>query len=213
MRLRLTPRENSFYAYFTRAAENLVTGAELLAQMVANGNDRTALAEKLKEVEHGSDEITHSVFKQLNKSFITPFDREDIYRLGSTLDDVMDELEAAGDLILLYGLHELPEEVEQMITVLARCAQVTAAAMPGLQKMTDLEEYWIEVNRLENEADQIYRRLLKRLFSGEYDALTVLKIKEVGDVLEEAADAFEHVANIVETIAVKESPRRCRRGR
>ena len=205
MRLRLTPRENSFYAYFTQAAGNLVVGADLLSQMVSNGNDRTALAEKLKEVEHSSDEITHSVFKQLNKSFITPFDREDIYRLGSTLDDVMDEMEAAGDLMLLYGLQELPDEIKQMIDVLVRCAGVTAEAMPHLQKMTNLEAYWIEVNRLENEADQVYRRLLKRLFSGEYDALTVLKIKEVGDVLEEAADAFEHVANTVETIAVKES--------
>jgi len=205
VRLRLTPRENSFYAYFTQAAGNLVVGADLLSQMVSNGNDRTALAEKLKEVEHSSDEITHSVFKQLNKSFITPFDREDIYRLGSTLDDVMDEMEAAGDLMLLYGLQELPDEIKQMIDVLVRCAGVTAEAMPHLQKMTNLEAYWIEVNRLENEADQVYRRLLKRLFSGEYDALTVLKIKEVGDVLEEAADAFEHVANTVETIAVKES--------
>ena len=205
MRLRLTPRESSFYAFFTEAADNLVVGAELLSQMVSNGNDRTVLAQKLKDVEHASDEITHSVFKQLNRSFITPFDREDIYRLGSTLDDVMDELEAAGDLVLLYGLHELPEEIEHMIKVLARCAEVTAAAMPRLQKMTNLDEYWIEVNRLENEADQTYRRLLKRLFSGEFDALTVLKIKEVADVLEEAADAFEHVANIVETIAVKES--------
>ncbi len=205
MRLRLTPRENAFYAFFNSAAENLVIGADLLLQMVSNGNDRTALAEKLKEVEHGSDEITHAVFKQLNSSFITPFDREDIYRLGSTLDDVMDELEAAGDLILLYGLHELPAEIEHMVDVLNKCARVTSEAMPRLQRMKDLEAYWIEVNRLENEADRIHRRLLKRLFSGDYDALTVLKIKEVGDVLEEAADAFEHVANIVETIAVKES--------
>ncbi len=205
MRLRLTPREDSFYGFFTQAAENLVTGADLLTQMMANGNDRAALAEKLKDVEHASDEVTHAVFKQLNSTFITPFDREDIYRLGSALDDVMDAMEAAGDLVLLYGLEQLPGEIEQMVDVLARCAAVTAEAMPRLKSMKDLEEYWIEANRLENEADQAYRRLLKRLFSGEYDALTVLKLKEVGDMLEEAADAFEHVANAVETIVVKES--------
>lgn len=205
MRLRLTPRENSFYSHFTRAAENLVTGADLLARMVSDGNGRSGLAEQLKDVEHASDEVTHEVFKQLNRTFVTPFDREDIYRLGSALDDVMDAMEAAGDLLLLYGLEELPAEIEQMVDVLARCARVTAEAMPRLQPMQDLESYWIEANRLENEADQAYRRLLKRLFSGEYDALDVLKLKEVGDMLEEAADAFEHVANAVETIAVKES--------
>jgi predicted phosphate transport protein (TIGR00153 family) len=205
MRIRLTPREDSFYTFFTQAAANLVTGADLLTQMMTNGNDRAALAEQLKDVEHASDEVTHEVFKQLNSSFITPFDREDIYQLGSTLDDVMDAMEAAGDLVLLYGLEQLPAEIEQIVDVLARCARVTAEAMPRLKSMKDLEEYWIEANRLENEADQAYRRLLKRLFSGEYDALTVLKLKEVGDMLEEAADAFEHVANAVETIVVKES--------
>jgi predicted phosphate transport protein (TIGR00153 family) len=205
MRLRLTPREDSFYGFFTQAAENLVTGADLLTQMMSNGNDRALLAERLKDVEHASDEITHAVFKQLNSTFITPFDREDIYQLGSSLDDVMDAMEAAGDLVLLYGLEQLPVEIEQIVDVLARCARVTAAAMARLKSMKDLEEYWIEANRLENEADQAYRLLLKRLFSGEYDALTVLKLKEVGDMLEEAADAFEHVANAVETIVVKES--------
>lgn len=205
MRLSLTPRENSFYAFFTEAAQNLVTGADLLGRMLTNGNDRAALAEQLKDVEHASDEVTHGVFKQLNRTFITPFDREDIYRLGSSLDDVMDAMEAAGDLMLLYGLDELPPEVGQIVDVLARCAKVTADAMPRLKPMKALEDYWIEANRLENEADQAYRRLLKRLFSGEYDALTVLKLKEVADMLEEAADAFEHVANAVETIVVKES--------
>ncbi|MDQ6875516.1 MAG: DUF47 family protein [Actinomycetota bacterium] len=205
MRLSLTPRENSFYAFFTEAAQNLVTGADLLGRMLSNGNDRAALAEQLKDVEHASDEVTHGVFKQLNRTFITPFDREDIYRLGSSLDDVMDAMEAAGDLMLLYGLEGLPPEVGQIVDVLARCAKVTAEAMPRLKSMKALEDYWIEANRLENEADQAYRRLLKRLFSGEYDALTVLKLKEVADMLEEAADAFEHVANAVETIVVKES--------
>ncbi len=205
MRLRLTPRDTSFYPQFTQAAENLVVGADLLARMLAEGDGRGPLAEQLKSVEHARDEVTHEVFKQLNRTFVTPFDREDIYRLGSALDDVMDAIEAAGDLVLLYGLEEMPAEIQQMVDVIARCARVTAEAMPRLQSMKDLEAYWIEANRLENEADQAYRRLLKRLFSGEYEALEVLKLKEVGDMLEEAADAFEHVANAVETIVVKES--------
>jgi predicted phosphate transport protein (TIGR00153 family) len=141
----------------------------------------------------------------VNSTFVTPFDREDIYRLASSLDDVMDFMEAAVDLVVLYQIDELPPEIADQVDVLERAAELTAEAMPRLRSMQDLSEFWIELNRLENQADQVYRRLLARLFSGDYDALTVLKLKEVVDQLEAAADAFEHVANIVETIAVKES--------
>jgi uncharacterized protein Yka (UPF0111/DUF47 family) len=120
----------------------------------------------------------------------------------------MDHMEAVGNLIYLYGLSKLPSlprEMHELVEVIAKCAAVTAEAMPRLKSLKHLEEYWIEVNRLENEGDRAYRMLLVRLFSGEYDALTVLKLKEVADELEAAVDAFEHVANTVETIAVKES--------
>jgi predicted phosphate transport protein (TIGR00153 family) len=143
--------------------------------------------------------------RQLNESFITPFDREDIYRLASSLDDVMDAMEAAVDLVVLYQIEQLPPEIADQVDVLERAAELTADAMPRLRSMKDLTDFWIELNRLENQADQVYRRLLARLFSGDFDALTVLKLKEVVDQLEAAADAFEHVANTVETIAVKES--------
>ena len=144
----------------------------------------------------------------INSTFVTPFDREDIYRLGSLLDDVMDHLEAVGSLLYLYGLTKLPvlpREMHEMVEVLDRQAKLTAETMPRLKELRDLEDYWIECNRLENDGDRVYRMLLVRLFSGEYDALTVLKMKEVADELEAACDAFEHVANTVETIAVKES--------
>jgi hypothetical protein len=139
---------------------------------------------------------------------VTPFDREDIYELAAKLDDVMDHQEAAGTLIYLYGLTNLPalpREMHELIDVLHKQALLTADAMPRLKSMKDLSDYWIEANRLENEGDRAYRMLLVRLFSGEYDALTVLKLKEVADELEAACDAFEHVAHRVETIAVKES--------
>ncbi|MFL6075031.1 MAG: DUF47 domain-containing protein [Mycobacteriales bacterium] len=205
MRFRLTPHEGVFYDYFSKAADNLVVGADLLAQMVKNGADRQSVADQLSDIEHASDDITHQLYRQLNSTFVTPFDREDIYRLGSLLDDVMDYMEEAGSLIPLYGIAELPTEFGEVVDVLQRCAQTTAAAIPGLRQMKGLEEYWTEVNRLENEADKIRRKLLGRLFSGQYEALDVLKLKEVADQLEKAADAFEHVSNIVETIAVKES--------
>jgi predicted phosphate transport protein (TIGR00153 family) len=208
VRLRLRPSDDSFYDFFTRAAKNLVAGTELLSELALPGADVQSISERLVEVEHDSDAITHQLYKKINSSFITPFDREDIYRLGSLLDDVMDHLEAVGSLLYLYGLTKLPSlprELHEIVKVLDQQARLTADAMPRLKTMKNLEEYWVECNRLENEGDSAYRMLLVRLFSGEYDALTVLKMKEVVDELEAACDAFEHVANTVETIVVKES--------
>ena len=205
MRFRLTPREDSYYDMFADAANNLVTAARLLVEMLSDGADREDIAEKMRACEHAGDESTHAIMRRLNETFITPFDREDIYRLASTLDDAMDFMEAAADLVVLYRLDTLPKEIVRQVEVLERAAELTAEAMPRLRSMKDLSEYWIEINRLENQADQIYRRLLAKLFGGEYEALTVLKLKEVIDQLEFAADAFEHVANTVEAIAVKES--------
>jgi predicted phosphate transport protein (TIGR00153 family) len=209
VRFRLRPVDNVFYDFFSQAAQNLVTGVQLLSELVLPDADAQAVSEKLVEVEHDSDAITHELYKKINSTFITPFDREDIYRLGSNLDDVMDHLEAVGNLVYLYGLTALPalpREMHEMIDVLDRQARLTADAMPRLRGgLKDLDDYWVECNRLENEGDQVYRMLLVRLFSGEYDALTVLKMKEVVDELELACDSFERVANTVETIAVKES--------
>jgi predicted phosphate transport protein (TIGR00153 family) len=206
VRLRLTPRKDSFYPMFAASGQNLVTGARLLKELLgAAPSDRKEIAEKMRAAEHAGDEVTHAIMRELNESFITPFDREDIYRLASSLDDVMDAMEAAVDLVVLYQIGELPPEVADQVDVIERAAELTAEAMLKLRSMKDLSEFWIELNRLENQADQIYRRLLARLFGGDFDAMTVMKLKEVVDQLEGAADAFEHVANTVETIAVKES--------
>ncbi|MBA2769706.1 MAG: DUF47 domain-containing protein [Sporichthyaceae bacterium] len=206
MRIRLTPRQNSFYPMFATSGQNLVTGAALLKDLLgADPAERKAIAERMRAAEHAGDEATHAIMRKLNETFVTPFDREDIYRLASSLDDVMDAMEAAVDLVVLYQIGDLPPEIADQVDVLERAAELTADAMPRLRSMKDLSEFWIELNRLENQADQVYRRLLAKLFGGDYDALTVLKLKEVVDQLEAAADAFEHVANTVETIAVKES--------
>jgi predicted phosphate transport protein (TIGR00153 family) len=206
VRLNLRPSKTSFYEMFATSGQNLVVGARLLKELLgADPSQRKEIAEKMRGAEHAGDEATHAIMRELNETFVTPFDREDIYRLASSLDDVMDFMEAAVDLVVLYNIAELPPEIADQVDVLERAAELTAEAMPRLRGMKDLKEFWIELNRLENQADQVYRRLLARLFSGEYDALTVLKLKEVVDQLEAAADAFEHVANTVETIAVKES--------
>jgi hypothetical protein len=208
MRFKIRPGEDSFYGFFNEAAANLVRGAELLLELALPDADVAAIADRLKDLEHASDQITHEVYNKINSTFITPFDREDIYRLASTLDDVMDHIEAAGSLVYLYGLTKmpaLPREMHELLSVVERQAQLTAAAMPRLKAMKDLKEYWVECNRLENEGDQAYRMLLVRLFSGEYGPLEVLKMKEVADELEAACDALEHVSNTVEQISVKES--------
>jgi hypothetical protein len=203
--LRFKPVDTAFYSLLTAQAEHLVNGANLLAELLDEGNDRPDLAARMREAEHQADETTHDVVRRVNSTFVTPFDREDIYALSSSLDDVMDFMEEAVDLVVLYEVKELPAGVAEQIEVLQRCAELTAESMPRLQSMKDLEEYWIEVNRLENTGDKSYRRILAKLFSGAYEALEVMKLKDVVDALEHAIDAFEKVANIIEQIHVKES--------
>jgi len=203
--LRLRPVDTSFYDLFTKSAQHLVLGAELLAEMLSDTSDRTDVAARMRAAEHAADETTHEIVKKVNSTFVTPFDREDIYALGSGLDDVMDMMDEAVDLILLYEVSMLPAELSEQVGVLQRCAELTADAMPRLQSMKELEDYWIEINRLENTGDKVHRKMLANLFSGEYKTIDVLKLKDVEESLEGAIDAFEKVANIVEQIAVKES--------
>jgi len=205
VRLRIRPVETSFYELFTEMANHLVEGANLLAQMLDSGTDKKALGEMMREAEHQADETTHAIIRRANSTFITPFDREDIYRLASSLDDVMDFMEETVDLVGLYELGDLPADFAPQVEVLQRATQLTAEAMPRLRTMKDLDEYWIEINRLENQGDRSYRRIVAHLFGGSYKSLEVLKLKDVVDSLEHAIDALESVANTVEQIAVKES--------
>ena len=205
MALRLRPTDTSFYDLFTTSAEYLVTGAGLLAEMISEDADREEVAKRMREAEHICDENTHAIVRRVNSSFVTPFDREDIYALASGLDDVMDDLDEVVDLILLYEVVSFPAEVLKAVEIIQRCAEITAAAMPKLRTMKELDEYWIEINRLENRGDKSYRRTLAKLFSGDFKAIEVLKLKDIVTSLEGAIDAFEKVANTVEQIAVKES--------
>jgi predicted phosphate transport protein (TIGR00153 family) len=212
MAFRLTPHERGFYPLFTRAAENILLAANELAELVAAPPpERAAIAKRVKDAENAGDEVTHEIMVKLNSVFVTPFDREDIYRLASSLDDVVDAIEEAADRIVLYRLERLPAGITMQVDVLCRAAAATAEAMPKLEKMAQLQEFWIHVNSLEDEADEAYHAVLAGLLSPD-EAITdpaavleVIKLKEVVDTLEEAADAFETVANTVESIAVKET--------
>ncbi|MGA8988030.1 DUF47 domain-containing protein, partial [Aeromicrobium sp.] len=194
MRFRIRPVDNSFYALFTELANHLVDGADLLAQMLDPATDKAAIGERMREAEHQADETTHRIVKRANSTFITPFDREDIYRLASSMDDVMDFMEESVDLVGLYELGDLPGDFAPQVEVLQRATQLTAEAMPRLRTMKDLDEYWIEINRLENQGDRTYRRIVAHLFGGTYKSLEVLKLKGVVDSLEHAIDALESVA-------------------
>ena len=211
MAFRLTPHERGFYPLFTRAAQNIAVATDQLAELVAaEPAGRSALAARVKDAEHAGDEVTHEIMIKINTTFVTPFDREDIYRLASALDDVLDAIEEAADRIVLYRLGPLPDGIAAQVEILQRAAAATAAAMPQLEKVAELEGYWIDANSLEEEADDVYRTLLGDLLAPPdsappADVLTVLKTKEVVETLEEAADAFETVANTVESIAVKEA--------
>ncbi|MCK9792961.1 DUF47 family protein [Isoptericola sp. 4D.3] len=206
MRLRLTPRDTTYFDMLATLAQHNVTGASLLAELLgASRQERDAIARRLSEAEHVADDATHSIMRRLNQTFVTPFDRDDIYGLASALDDCMDAMEEAGDLIVLYKVDELPLRVSEQVQVLQRCAELTAEAMPRLRSMDQLSDYWVEINRLENQGDKLHRELIAQLFDDATDPILLMKLKEIVDMLEEGADAFERVANMVETIALKES--------
>ena len=181
-------------------------GSQLLAQLVAADRPaRVNLAKELHDVEHLADDATHELVKKVNASFVTPLDRDDLLYLASSIDDCMDYMDEAGDLIVLYKIDQLAPEIIQLVSILERCSELTVQAMPKVKTMGNLREYWVEINRLENEADKVYRSGIADLFERETDAKNVIKQKDVILTLEAAVDAFETLANTVEAIAVKES--------
>ncbi|MBV7363013.1 DUF47 family protein [Actinomycetaceae bacterium TAE3-ERU4] len=198
--------DSTFFDLFTDVANHLVEGVEILGKLVgADPVQRKDFRSRLHEIEHAADNTTHEINKTLNATFVTPLDREDISRLASIMDDCMDYMDEAGDLIVLYKLHELPAGVIEQVKLLNRCAELTSEAIPGLRKMTGLRDYWVELNRLENAGDRVYRDMLADLFDSNTDALTVIKLKDVIETLEKAMDRFESLANTIEAISIKES--------
>ena len=204
MRLRLIPREESFFDLFEELAKKLQDGADALVELLENYNDLDRRAGRVVDIEHEGDEITHEIIRRLNTTFVTPFDREDIHRLASGMDDVLDHIEAAAEYL---QLHKIDQPLPQMVSIaqtLATAARITAESMPGLRKMKNLDEYWVEINRLENESDRAYRRTIAELFSGDYKAMDVLKYKDIIEETEAAMAKLEDVANTVEGIVLKQ---------
>jgi uncharacterized protein len=205
VRFRLRPVETRFFELFLALAQQLVLGAELLGEALEDDVDIVELSGRMREAEHAADDTTHEIIQLVNRSFITPFDREDIYVLANTLDDVIDNMDDAIDSMALFRVESFPAGFADQVAVLQRATHLTLEAMRRLRSMRNLDEYWIEINRLENNADQFHRVVLAELFSGNYKALQVLKIKDIVDSVERSMNSLESAANAIEQIAVKES--------
>lgn len=202
MRLSLVPREQDYYKMFSELAANLNAAAQLLVRFMNDGEQKSVHA-AIVEHEHVGDKIVHDIIKRLNQSFITPIDREDIYQLVATVDDVLDDIEAAADTMLLYRVGEPTEQARAQATVIAKATALLRTCMDGLAKPKGLDEHIIAINSLENDGDRILREAIAGLFSGEMNPIDVIKWKDVYEVLESAIDTCEHTANVIETIVIK----------
>jgi predicted phosphate transport protein (TIGR00153 family) len=205
VKLKVSQRPEVFYELFVDAVRNLRESSELLEDLIERYEDVDLKVRRIQEREHEGDEITRAIIRRLNTSFITPMDREDIYQLASGLDDVLDAVEAVATGFLLHRIQEPLPQMRAQVGILVQASRQAEEAIGKFTEMNreTLEPYWIEINTLENEADQIFRFAVAELFSGEYKAMDVLRWKEVIEDLEEAIDGLETVANIVESIVVK----------
>ncbi|AWE43037.1 MULTISPECIES: DUF47 family protein [unclassified Actinobaculum] len=207
MALRKFSKSDSLFELLTTQSQHLIEAADLLGQIIAaDPQDRTDLNTKLHEVEHRADDACHTVLKKVNQSFVLPFDREDLYDLTSVTDTCVDLMDEAGDDLILFKPSALPDGVNLQVAILRECAQLTHEAMGKLASIDKTtRDYWVQVNQLENEGDQVYRAMMADLFEGGTDALEVMKVKLVLDAMENAIDSFEELSAVVETIAIKES--------
>ena len=196
-------KDREFFDLFEEGAGNAVRAADLLDQMLAHYPDRADLSRDIVICEQAGDRITHDLHQRLNSTFVTPIDREDILELASDLDDIVDLIDEVSDYLGLYKIEAPMEQSQRLAHILLQATRQIAGAMPRLRSFDDISHFTVEVNRLENQADQIHRKLLAHLFNGKYDAIEVLKLKQIVDVLEEAVDACENAADVLEAIVVK----------
>ncbi len=203
MRLRLIPREERFFDLFVEDAANVLGAARLLEAMLRTYDVIDRRAGEIRDAEHRGDEISHNIGRRLESTFVTPFDREEIHALISGLDDVLDYVEEVADTFVLYRI-DAPTAVavEQAAIVVKQCEQLHQA-LSHLRGFSDLERYWIEIHRLENEGDRLARTAVAGLFEAEKDPIELIKWKDIYALLEATIDKCEDVANIIERIVVK----------
>jgi uncharacterized protein len=203
MAFRLIPREEKFYTDFLALADELKRGARLLEQMLAPDHPVWDTADEIKEVEHKCDFLTHEIIQRLNRTFVTPLDREDIHALARSLDDVMDAIDAAATLVRLYRLDSVRSGTRELARTITASTDQVHFALEAMEKHRALTTHAVEINRLENEADRVHQQAVSRLFDDERDPIIVMKWKEALDLLEQATDRCEDVANVLEGVMVK----------
>jgi predicted phosphate transport protein (TIGR00153 family) len=199
----LIPREERFYDDFIALAEQIRHGATLLEEMLAPERPVWDKAEEIKEVEHQCDFLTHEVIQRLHRTFVTPLDREDIFALARSLDDVMDAIDAAASIVELYQIETVRPDARVLTRIIKASADQIVTALKALEKKTGVAEPAVEINRLENEADRAHQAAVRRLFEEERDPIAIIKWKEILDFLEGATDRCEDVANVLEGVVVK----------
>ncbi len=204
--MHIFPKNENFFEHFQQSASNILEAVKYLETTMQNGKITEETLKKIEEFEHTGDRITHDTIERLNKTFITPFDREDIHQLVSSLDDIMDFIYSGTEALYLYKIQPIPESIKGLTKILVLLLSEILRAVERLSNLKHPEmilAICIEINRLENEADNIHRRALAVLFENEKDAITIIKIKEILEDLETATDKCEDVANVIEGIVLK----------
>jgi predicted phosphate transport protein (TIGR00153 family) len=201
----LAPRDREFFDLFEEAGGNIERAAGLLEQMLADYPDRSELSRDILICEQEGDRITHDIIRRLNETFVTPIDREDIHALASALDDVVDFTEEVADYMGLYKIEAPMEQAQRQTQILHQAARQIAEAMPRLRGFQDISHYTVEINRLENDGDRVTREAMAALFDNGIDPMVVIRWKDIYERLESAIDATEQVANILETVVIKNS--------
>ncbi|CAL7963743.1 conserved hypothetical protein [Gammaproteobacteria bacterium] len=200
----LIPKEEKFFPMFHEMTKNIVAGSVELKEMLDNFNQPLVSQQLIKEIEHKGDLQTHEIIKTLNKSFITPFDREDIYSLASALDDVIDAIDALAQRLIIYHIDKITPEAKELGFIILKACQTVEKAVAMLENKTQhILEYCVEINSLEGEADRVRADAISRLFDEVQDPIFLIKWKEIYENLERVADRCEDVANVLESVVVK----------
>jgi len=203
VRFRLVPTDDAFFDLFQQSSANVVECARRLRDLIADFTDVDAKHNRIIDCERQGDEFTRTILRRLISSFVTPFDREDIHALAEELDDVVDDMLAVSYILQLTGVGGLPPEVKEQADVMVQMAEEVAGLMQRLERMKGVQDHLDSIDRLESEGDAVYRRTMARLFSGEYEALEVLKWKDTIEAMEAALNTLEDIGDVVESIVLK----------
>jgi len=199
----LIPRDNSFFQMFSAMSDNLIGGARALVDLFADYRDVDRKIDEVRRIEREGDELTHAILTKLNQTFITPFDREDIHQLASKLDDVLDFINASGARLVMYRITAPPPAAGELAEIILRQCQELQKAVSLMQKNGNILAHCVEINRLENEADLVSQQAIAKVFEYEKDPINLIKVKELLEFLERATDKAEDVANVLETVVLK----------